>query len=60
MAVQCTGKVGHDHDGTLEHTDKKDVAALVVCINLRGQFGYTRLDLFLGIKNMLKIGLDVL
>ena len=59
MAVQCTGKVSHDHDRTFEDTDNEDVAAFVVLIDLRREFRDTRLDLLFGVKNVLEICLDV-
>ena len=57
--MQRTGQVCHDHDGALEHADDQEVAALVVLVDLRREFGDPLLDLFLGVENVFEVCLDV-
>ena len=53
------GKIRHDDDGTLEHTDEQQVATFVVALDLGGDLAEPMLDVRLGQEHLGQIGADV-
>ena len=59
MPAEVPGKIRHDDDGTLEHTDEQQVATFVVVLDLGGDLAEPMLDVRLGQEHLGQIGADV-